>query len=90
MTNLERIEYRLERIEQLIKEKPSSSRWLSLREAAAYSSLSQSTLRRLVIKGKLKCSRQCGKLLFRIQWVDSYLQFGKLKLTSKEHKELPQ
>ena len=88
MTDLERIEYRLERIEELLSQTQKASRWITLREAVEYSGLSDSTLRRLVYDGKLRCSRQSGKLLFRASWIDKYLIYGKQRLTSRERNEL--
>ena len=88
MTDLERIEYRLERIEQLIKEKPSSNRWITIKEAVEFSGLSDSTLRRLVYSGKLQSSRETGRLLFKTKWIDKWLCFGKKRLSKKEKKKL--
>ena len=73
MTDLERIEYRLERIERLLKETRKAKRWITLQEAVEYCGLSASTLRRLVYSGKLKCSRSTGRLLFKIENVEKFL-----------------
>jgi len=88
MTDLERIEYRLERIEELLSQTQKASRWITLREAVEYTGLSDSTLRRLVYDGKLQCSRQSGKLLFRASWIDKFLIYGKQRLSSKERRQL--
>lgn len=50
-----------------------SNPWMDLRGTAAYSSLSISTLNRAVTSGQLKTSRVTGKLLFRKDWVDGWL-----------------
>lgn len=47
--------------------------WIGIKEAAAYSGLSKSTLRRAVRRGSLKCSRRAGKLLFKRADVDRWL-----------------
>ena len=88
MTDLERIEYRLERIEQTLKETHKAGGWITLREAVEYTGLSDSTLRRLVYSGRLKCSRQSGKLLFRASWIDKFLIYGKQRLSAKERRQL--
>ena len=41
------------------------NRFLSIREVSNLASLSQSTIRRVVAKGTLKCSKRLGKLLFK-------------------------
>ena len=88
MTDLERIEYRIERIEQTLKETHKAGGWITLREAVEYTGLSDSTLRRLVYDGKLTCSRKSGKLLFNTDWIDKWLIYGKKKLTQRERKKL--
>ena len=49
------------------------NRWITLKEAIEYSSLSDSTLRRLVKKGQIKSSKVTGKYLFKISWIDNFL-----------------
>ena len=41
-----------------------SNKYLSINEVSELTTLSQSTIRRSVAKGELKCSRKLGKLLF--------------------------
>ena len=48
------------------------NRWITLKEAIEYSSLSDSTLRRLVKKGQIKSSKVTGKYLFKISWIDNF------------------
>ena len=62
----------LEEIKCLIKDKVSD-RWLSIREAASYASVSESTIRRAVKRGSLKASQVTGKLLFKVSKVDKWL-----------------
>lgn len=47
--------------------------WINLREAAQYSGLSESTIRRAVRRGSLKCSRRPGKRLFKRSDIDRWL-----------------
>lgn len=49
-------------------------KWLSIKEAAEYSGTSNSSLRRSVRSGTLKCSKQTGKLLFRRSSIDRFLE----------------
>ena len=48
-------------------------KWMSLSEVCEYTCLSESTIRRLIIKGELKVSKKTGKNLFRKSWLDSFL-----------------
>ena len=88
MTDLERIVFRLSQIEKQLQETHKSNRYITLREAVEYTGLSDSTLRRLVYDGKLTCSRKSGKLLFKTDWIDKWLIYGKKKLTQRERKKL--
>ena len=51
-----------------------SNKYLSINEVSELTTLSQSTIRRAVNKGELKCSRKLGKLLFQEsdvrKWID--------------------
>ena len=49
------------------------SDWMDIKEACKYASVSDSTLRRAIAKGELKVSKATGKLLFKIDWVDRWL-----------------
>ena len=42
-----------------------NNKYLSIKEVSELTTLSQSTIRRAVGKGELKCSRKLGKLLFK-------------------------
>ena len=64
---------RLDKIETLLEEK-TQDKWLSLRQACDYTSLSFSTLRRNVSGGRLKVSKVAGKLMFRKKWLDIWLR----------------
>ena len=51
--------------------------WMTLREVCKYTRLSEPTLRRYVKRGALKASQSTGKLLFKRDDVDRWLQNGK-------------
>ena len=72
---------RLDRIEILIQ---TPKGWLTLKQACNYSGLGARTLRRAVDKGKLRCSKQTGKLLFKPSWIDRFILFGKQRITATE------
>ena len=63
---------RLQKIEHLLKNK-STDKWLNLMQACDYTSLSASTIRRAVDSGRLKVSKEAGKLMFRREWLDKWL-----------------
>ena len=50
-----------------------NERWLTLKEVAEYTSVSESTIRRAIKKGVLKASDKTGRLLFKVSDVDSWL-----------------
>ena len=47
--------------------------WMDIKKVARYSSTSISTIRRAVASGRLKTSKATGKLLFKKEWVDGWL-----------------
>ena len=47
--------------------------WLDLTAASTYCSLSPSTIRRSIRSGQLKTSKSTGKLMFKIEWLDKWL-----------------
>ena len=60
--------------EILIKVKQvSSDEWLTIRQAVNYTKLSHQTLRRYISKGKLKASKNTGRLLFKKSHLDKWL-----------------
>ena len=63
---------RLDRIEKKIDGK-SPNRYLDINQVSNMTSLSVSTIRRVVRSGKLKCSRKLGKLLFEERNVRKWL-----------------
>ena len=73
MTNdLIPIREQLERIEKKLDSR-FSNKFLSINQVSKLVSLSPSTIRRAVAKGKLKCSRRLGKLLFQESAVRKWL-----------------
>ena len=47
--------------------------YMDMKQVVQYSSTSASTIRRAIAKGELKCSKKLGKLLFKVEWVDKWL-----------------
>ena len=76
MTSLELISVKeqLDRIEKKL-DGSFKNKFLSINQVSKLVSLSPSTIRRSIVKGKLKCSRRFGKLLFKesdvMRWVQS-------------------
>ena len=50
-----------------------NERWLTLKEVSDYASISESTIRRAIVKGNLKSSKVTGRLLFKVSSVDRWL-----------------
>jgi len=48
--------------------------WLTLKDVCEYTQLSQSTLHRSIKKNRLKVSKATGKLLFKKEWIDDFLE----------------
>ena len=71
-TYITRILEQLDRIEKKIDGK-YSRKFLDINQVADFCSLSISSIRRYAQKGELKCSRKSGKLLFKVEWVDRWL-----------------
>ncbi len=64
------------------------NKWMDMRQVTAYSSLGESSVRRAIDSGRLRVSKKTGKLLFRREWIDRFLMFGRQRLTAKERREL--
>ena len=62
----------LDEIKTLILGKVNE-RWLTLKEVSDYASISESTIRRAIVKGDLKSSKVTGRLLFKVSSVDRWL-----------------
>ena len=50
-----------------------NGRWLTIKEVSDYASISESTIRRAIVKGDLKSSKVTGRLLFKVSSVDRWL-----------------
>ena len=71
-TYITRILEQLDSIEKKVDGK-YSRKFLDINQVADFCSLSISSIRRYAQKGELKCSRKSGKLLFKVEWVDRWL-----------------
>ena len=49
------------------------NKWMNINEICNYTSVSESTIRRAVRRGKLKASTSTGRLLFKKSNVDKWL-----------------
>ena len=62
----------LDKIEKHIL-KGNREKWLNINGVKEYTSLSISKIRRSVANGQLKSSKKAGRLLFKIIWVEKWL-----------------
>ena len=53
--------------------KSNTDRWMDMKEACRYNSLSHSTIRRSIQKGTLKASHSTGRYLFKKSDIDRWL-----------------
>ena len=53
--------------------KESFLKWLNINAVKEYTSLSISKIRRSVANGQLKSSKKAGRLLFKITWIEKWL-----------------
>ena len=67
------IREQLTRIEEKIDVKVRKG-WVDLKEACDYCGLSASTIRRYIRSGQLRCSKTSGKLMFKIEWLDKWME----------------
>ena len=73
MTELFSIIESLNRIEKKLDNK-FNNRWVDLKAACEYCDLSAATLIRNKKSGRLKCSKPAGKLMFKIEWLDKWME----------------
>ena len=73
MTELFSIIDSLNRIEKKLDNK-FNNRWVDLKAACEYCDLSAATLIRNKKSGRLKCSKPAGKLMFKIEWLDKWIE----------------
>jgi len=64
---------KLESIERKIDGK-IVDRWITTQDVSQFTGLSISTIRRAILKGHLRCSRNTGKLLFKLSWVNNWIE----------------
>ena len=62
----------LDKIEKHISE-GNREKWLNINGVKEYTSLSISKIRRSVANGQLKSSKKAGRLLFKIMWIEKWL-----------------
>ena len=62
----------LEKIEKHISE-GNREKWLNINGVKEYTSLSVGKIRRSVANGQLKSSKKAGRLLFKITWIEKWL-----------------
>jgi len=67
------IKEQLERIEKKLDER-FPSKLLNIKQVSEFVSISQSTIRRAIAKGELKCNKKLGKLLFKVVDVDKWVK----------------
>jgi len=67
-----RLLHTLNEIKSFIKNE-TNNRWLDIKKVAQMTSVSQSTIRRAVQKGELKASHTTGKLLFRVEEIERWI-----------------
>ena len=67
-----RLLHTLNEIKSFIKN-GTNNRWLDIKKVTQMTSVSQSTIRRAVQKGELKASHTTGKLLFRVEEIERWL-----------------
>jgi len=63
----------LDRIEKKIDNKLNRT-WLSISDAIKTTGLSRSTIHRAIKSGELKSVKNGGKLMFRREWIDWWIQ----------------
>ena len=63
---------RLDNIQKKLDSKLAKG-WLDLKAASKYCDLSPQTLMRYNRSGQLKSSKSTGKLMFKVEWLDKWL-----------------
>ena len=69
---MEAIIERLDRIEDTLSNQ-LQDKWLNIKEASEYASLSVTRIRKAVLVGELKVSKNGGRLLFKSELIDKWL-----------------
>ena len=68
-----RISRDIKQIKSILSEGKLREKWISMRKASTYTCLSQTTLNRAIRSGRLRASKQTGKTLFKVKWLDDFL-----------------
>ena len=63
---------KLNDIEDIILNK-NINKWLTIKDASKYSTLSVTRIRKAINNKELQVSKKGGKLLFRYEWIDEWL-----------------
>ena len=63
-------------------------RWLTIKDAATYSSFSERTIRRAISNGELKSTKVRAKYLFRTKWLDRWILNLGVRASKSEQKVL--
>ena len=58
-------------LDTIKKDKPDE--WLTIRQVVNYTKLSAQTIRRYIRAGRIKVSKETGRLLFKKSYVDKWL-----------------
>ena len=58
-------------LDTIKKDKPDE--WLTIRQVVNYTKLSEPTIRRYIRSGRIKVSKETGRLLFKKSYVDKWL-----------------
>ena len=69
---MEAILERLDKIEDTLSSQ-AKERWLNIKGVSDYTSLSIPKIRRSIAKGELQVPKNGGRLLFKVSWVDKWL-----------------
>ena len=73
-----RIMKRLDDILAILDGKEADTGWIGINEASRYASVSNTTLRRAIKRNDLKASTSTGKTLFKISYLEQWLQAREL------------
>jgi len=69
---IQTITERLDRIEKKIDNRLNKT-WLSISDVIQYTGYSRSTINRYISNGELKSVKNYGKRMFRIEWIERWL-----------------
>ena len=64
----------IKHIKSILSEGQIQEKWISMKEASTYTCLSQTTLNRAINSGRLRASKETGKTLIKVKWLDEFLE----------------